>query len=614
MTLVLNLLGLGAVSAALSVKFRESLAKTVPVVLCSVGLLLYILAFFGAMGAITPLMALAALGLLIYLALRVKRDGRAALRAAVGPLLDMQVWINAAAVAAVILLVNYRLITEWDAFNFWGPDIKSLYYREGFAGSMSNVAPGFGDYPPMTQLIIWWFLNLFGRFDEGLIFGGYFFYTLALLFSVTGALNRSGGPLRRLLTGAACVLLLFALPGVADSSWYRSLYVDPVMGMLFGCLVVEITGEGEWNGWRTVKCAVYLACLTLTKSVGLLWAVYALVLFFLWRGMKGRLKTAASMAAPALLAFSSWALFCLLMKRSTYLTVSIAPSALDRARELLNGSFFKSERTVGFIRTFFKALLTEPVHRELTAAVDLTPAAVFLAVMALTVLIYRSGRLDRRGFRKLLIFVPGMYAVTYLILLASHLTIFYGESQYLESANMLTQMTRYGGPMSIGMLMWAFAACAGRPGTEKAPGLGAYLPGAMAALIVLCAGYPIMGDCLIEGYDDLNPKRYETRDRFEAAYATLCEELEKIPLDGENRRVLVLVNTAETNPIVTFLASPVSIEFISYDENLDAGAVYDAAARCGAKWVFVQDGEGPALDALEAALPGCRVGELYPLD
>lgn len=614
MTFILNLLGLGAVSAALSVRFRESLVRTVPVTLCGVGLVLYVLAFFDAMGAITALMGLAALAVAVSWLLRARREGRAALKAAAGPFMDLQVWINAAAVVAVLLLVNYRLVTEWDALNFWGPDIKSLFYREGFAGPMSNVAPGFGDYPPMTQLIIWWFLNLFGRFDEGLLFGGYFFYTLALLLSVTGALRRSGGPLRRLAVGAACVLLLIALPSVADSSWYRSLYVDPVMGMLFGCLVVEIADRGAWSGWRTAKCAVYLACLVLTKSVGILWAVYALVLFALWRGVRGKLRTAAAMALPAALTFSSWALFCLVMKRSTYLTANIAPSVTDRARELLNGSFFRNERAMGFIRAFVKALLLEPVHRERTLAVDLTPAAVFLAVMGLVLLIYGSGRLDRQGFRKLLVFVPCMYGLTFLILLVSHLTIFYSESQYLESSNMLTQMTRYGGPMSIGMLMWAFAACAGGPETEKAPQWGAWVSGVMAAFVLLCAGYPILGDCFIEGHDDLDPQRYEIRDNLKTAYAALCQELEKVPLKGANRRVLVLVHTAETSPFVTFFASPVSVDFISYDETVDAAAIYDAAERRGAAWIFVQDGEGPALEALEAALPGCRVGELYPLE
>ena len=614
MALVLNLLGLGAVSAALSVRFRESLVKTVPVTLCATGLVLYILAFFGALAAITWLMAAAALGVLLALMLAVRRGGRGALKAAAEPFLEPQVWVNAAAVLAVVLLVNYRLIAEWDACNFWGPDIKSLFYRQGYAGHLSNVAPGFGDYPPMTQLLIWWFLNLFGRFDEGLVFGGYFFYTVALLFSVTGSLPKSGGLLRRLGRGALCVLLLFALPGVADSSWYRSLYADPVMGMLFGCLIIEITGEGAWTGWRTAKCAVYLACLALTKSAGLLWAAYTLALYLLWRGARGHRWALPLLTGSPLLAAGSWGVFCRVMDRSTYLTRSLAPSVLDRAREILGGGFFENRQALGYIRAFLRAFFTQPVHRELTAAVDLTPAAVLLLILALIVLIRRAGRLDGSRSKRLLLFTLGMYAVTLLILLGCHLTIFYDETQYLEPSNMLTQMTRYGGPMSLGMLMWAFGVCAGRPDTEKAPGTGAYLPGVMAAVVVLCAGYTLMGDCLIEGYDDLNPKRYETRERFAAEYAALLRELDRVPLEGEGRRVLVLVNKAETNPIVTLLASPVSIETMSYGEDVSASSIRDAAARCGAGWVFVQDGEGAALEALEAALPGCRVGEMYPLD
>lgn len=61
--------------------------------------------------------------------------------------------------AVVTICVGSKLVSWWDDYNFWATDVKSIYYLDGFAGKYTNVAPEFGDYPPATQMIKWWFLH-----------------------------------------------------------------------------------------------------------------------------------------------------------------------------------------------------------------------------------------------------------------------------------------------------------------------------------------------------------------------------------------------------------------------------------------------------------------------
>lgn len=617
MQFIINLGALIGISVFLAVRFGDRLTQTLPVTLCSIGVVLYILAFFRKMHWITAILALCLLGLGLLFAAGVRRDGlRQTVKTACRPLGEPQFWINALVLTAIILLVNYRQVLEWDAYNFWGADIRSLFYRNGFAERYSNAAPGFGDYPPNTQLMIWWFLHMFGRCDEGLMFGGYFFCSGLLLFSVAGRL-RLKRVSHRAAAGFFAALLLFTLPSIADTSWYRALYTDPVMAILWGCLLCEIVLERTCTkGFWYYKCLILLMAITLTKSIGFLWAVYAAVFYLIWNGVgKKHLRYACGMAAVIAAGYIPWNVYCRLLGRTTGLTGSLTPAVGNQMRAVLNGTFFSSGYNSAYIKAYIKAFLFESVHRADTAAVDLTPALVMLLVLLLFSAFRLARWLPRERFLRLTGFATGVYGLTYFILLCSHLTIFYSETQYLESANMLTQMTRYAAPMNLGFLILGAAVCMERvrlperlSGVRRAEVL---LPGLAALTVLLCAGYSTMADCLIEGHDPLNPKRLEQRALFAETYADFLEEASQVPVVGERQRILLLYSEADYSPIVSFLASPVSVQSVRCGESITEEALWAMVDQWGASWIYIQDGTQAQLEQLDRILSGCRPNTLY---
>ena len=617
MQIIINLGALIGISMFLALRFGDSLTQTLPITLCSIGMVLYILAFFRKLHWITGILALCLLGLALLLVGRVRRDGlRQAVKTAFQPLRETQVWINLAVLAVIILLVNYRRVLEWDAYSFWGADIKSLFYRNGFAERYSNVAPDFGDYPPNTQLMIWWFLHMFESCDEGLMFGGYFFFSGLLLFSATSRLHLKRVP-HQVIAGFCAVLLLFALPSVADTSWYRALYADPVMAILWGCLLCTIVLDRTCTeGFRYYKCLVLLMALTLTKSVGFLWAAYGVVLYLLWNGKK-HLRYACGMAGAVAAGYIPWILYCRLFGRATYLTDRLAPTLRSQAQAILDGTFLRSGYNLAYIKTYSKAFLFESVHRTGTRGIDLTPALVLLLVLLLFLVFRLLAWLPKGRFSRLFGFIVGVYALTYFILLCSHLTIFYSETQYLERANMLTQMTRYGAPMNLGFLILGISICMERvrlPERLSDVRRGeVLLPGLAALGILLCAGYSTLADCLIKGHDPLDPKRLEQRALFAETYADFLEEASQVPVTGEKQRILLLYSAADYSPIVSFLASPVSIQSLRYDESLTEDTLWTTADQLGASWIYVQDGTQEGLDQLDRILMGCQPNTLYAL-
>lgn len=623
MSFILNVGAVLGMSLLLSLRFRDSLVRTLPITLCSTVLLLYVLAFFRKMAWIDLISAACLLGLTALFVLHGRRQGfHAVARAALEPFKNTQFWINIALLTAIVLLANHRQILEWDAYSFWGADIKSLYYRGGFAEKNSNVAAAFGNYPPMMQLAVWWFLHLFGRYHEGLLFGGYYFFGALLLLSLTDRLHFSK-TWQKLAGGSVCAVALFMLPSVADTSWYRTLCADPIMGILFGCLLVELFSQQTCSrGFALYKFSVLTACVCLSKSIGFLWAAFAVIFLLVWRGWSaGNLKKAAVMLGAGGVTCASWSVFCQVLSRASYLSDKLGSTLGERLEELFSGVFLSAGNNAAYINSFGQAFLFSPAHREKTRALDLSPSLVILVILILFFVFWRCGWLSKGQLVRLEGFFLGACAVIYFVLLCGHLSIFYSETQYTEPLNMVTTMTRYGCPVMTGFLMLVFAIGAERLSLPGAPGKPRSLRAAAAWLPVLlilsAAGYNDISKCLIPGADPLDPQRVEKRTQFQTDMKPFLDAVaETVPLEGQGQRVLLLIDYAHDSPIISYCASPISIRSLPCSEisPFTAEGFLFTLENSGAEWFYIQDAPEEALNVLRSLAPQLQPHRLYSKD
>ena len=171
---ILNILGLITLCVIIAYHFREHIIDTIPVSVSLLILVLYVLAFMKRLSVVDIILPATALGLLIYFMAKPRRtEFLAFLQEEVKtPALILSLIL----LIAVPVLTSAKAVTWWDDFNFWATDVKSLYFLDGFAGRYHNVAPEFGDYPPATQLIKWFFVHMDRHeFRTGLMFAGYYF-------------------------------------------------------------------------------------------------------------------------------------------------------------------------------------------------------------------------------------------------------------------------------------------------------------------------------------------------------------------------------------------------------------------------------------------------------
>ena len=443
-----NILALLVLALLLTHVTKEKLVDVLPMAVCILILVLYVLAFFWGLALIDYLsILLLASSAFVFFACA-KDKQKALLRRSKRVMLEPGTIIILGTIVLVSICVSAKLVTWWDDYNFWATDVKSLFYLNGFADKYCNVAAEFGDYPPGTQLLKWWFLHLQpGRFVEGLMFAGYYCLNLCFL-----------APLLRYFKGknvvmmALCALGLWLFPSTVEIFYIDGCCADLTMAVIYGAyLVAVIDRKNHSSLFYYGRLACYLMVLVLTKNVAFMWVAFALLFTygytFLQRQELSGKKTAAKLAVLTILPVGvevSWLLYCFLHKRVAKLT--------GTAISMATGSIQIPDYSKEMVHAFIEAFISWPLHRWKTIAIDISPLALFLLVM-LTMVVMIKGKVveKRRGW-----YLCGYLCISgiafYAIDLLSHLTIFAIESQYLEPYGMISSIERYGAPFTIGSL------------------------------------------------------------------------------------------------------------------------------------------------------------------
>ncbi|MBQ4381522.1 MAG: hypothetical protein II794_02140 [Oscillospiraceae bacterium] len=604
-----------AMTFAVARRRGTSPIEEAPWLLCALGLLQYVLAFFGAMSRSDIFLLLGGTAALVLTARWALRRGTKKLLLELRrQLLDPFFIVSLALIITALVLLRQERILEWDGYNFWGPDVKSLFFRDGFAPRYSNPAVNYGNYTPFVQITWWQVLHLAGEYNERYLFWGYYLFGALTLLSVA-ARFRDRGP----VAGAVAALCAVILPGVMCTTWYRALTVDPIMAFLFGAVLCEIAfgaKNEEDKNWHRCRLFTMTAALVLTKSIGILWGVLAALFALLWRDKDGKLQprlAVTTLGFAAVPAFS-WIIYCRLMDRAGYLTGAFGPQLRARLSELMSGTFLSSGNTAGFIKSYIQAFFLTPVHRESTPAIDLSPFAGAVIILAGALLLWKLGFVTKKQGKALFFFSLGALVLIYLVVSIGQLTMFYREEQYLDPVNAVTLMARYCSPGTIGLFM-LICALTGREGPETEVKKPVRITAmCLAGVIILsCGAYNEMYRRFIS--DPLDPRREELRQGFEERYAAFIETAHRIPLDRKGSRIILGVYGMDMNPIVYNAASPASVDGLVLNGNLEY-ALWDLdylAKADHAGYLYLRSAYEDLVSALSLKTAGgeFRVGVLY---
>ena len=558
------------IACLLALRFEKQLTAVLPLATCILILILYVLAFFRRLSWIdyfSTAIVVGAVLRVLFLSGEKKKKLFAQLR---------ELFFAPSAIAAMVLLTGAVLLTGnkiatwWDDLNFWATDVKALYALDGFAAKYTNAASEFGDYPPGIQLLKWWFVHLKpDGFSEGLMFAGYYFgvfvFLTPLLSRLDEALQTDRRTVKQLFWTVVLVVCLAAFPSMTETFYLGGMCADLVMAVIYGVILMSCLEDRAAPGADTaaadtatadiadaasrsrtfsnLRIALYLGVLVLVKSVGFLWAAFALVFVWFWRlhgaaDKKKEIRQLLCITALPAVSGGSWMLFCLLMKR----------------------------------------------------VAKLTGAAVSMASGNLPILLYRRKLLTKTERNFLFVYVPLTGIVFYGINLVSHLTIFATETQYLEATGMIASIERYSAPFTVGTLYLLFGIF-----LERSPRLwGKISPyAALAAAVLLCANWGAVYDGMIGYRQRLDDDLQARSNMITEASEEFLEKMSKQDV-GSGMRVLYLKNVQDAaqwvrNTYISFEASPVSVLFGGIGEDTTSGQVWELVQASHAGYLYADE-------------------------
>lgn len=353
---------------------------------------------------------------------------------------------------AVTVCVSGKLTSWWDDYNFWATDVKSIFYLDGFADKYENVAAEFGDYPPGTQMMKWWFLHFSpSEFKEGLMFAGYYVCNLAFLVPLLERIKKKN--IITMIIGAA---LLWLFPSMMEAFWMDGCCADFTMAVIYGAFLTAVLDrEGHSALFYYGRQACYLMVLVLCKNTGAIWLAFGILFTLLYHFLhrkdeifvQDRKAVKSGLLAVILLPVlteGSWLFFCLMNRRVAKLT--------GVAVHMATGSMNIPDVQGQMVDAFVTAFLKWPLHRYSTAILNLSPLMMVILVLAIYALLGIRKKIT--GKDSIFLFLSALLsaAAFYSLNLISHLTIFAVETQYLEPFGMVSSIERYGAPFTIGSL------------------------------------------------------------------------------------------------------------------------------------------------------------------
>jgi len=164
-----------------------------------------------------------------------------------------------------------RFVHFWDEFSLWGTIVKHFYFADALGTTPHpNYEVFIVTYVPGTGL----FQYFFSRFSNQFVEHNLFIAFNMLYFCLIMPLVKDLFSRKKWLPQLCLLVILLVLPTMADHFFYSTIYVDTILGVLFGLsLLYYFVYRYEESLYGILMVTATVSMMVLTKDMGLLLAV-----------------------------------------------------------------------------------------------------------------------------------------------------------------------------------------------------------------------------------------------------------------------------------------------------------------------------------------------------
>lgn len=185
---------------------------------------------------------------------------------------------------AIWMLVRKNTVGAWDELRLWAAYPKALYYTERLQlGSEAMLFSNMQSYLPGMALFSYLIQKISGSFHTGRLTWAYGVFCIMLALPVTRNL-RWKRPAMIFVTLIGLFTIQMYFGNTNDIAAYRSLMIDAVLGVSFGCAVwyASKIASGNWLDLLRLTSVVFLTALLKDSGAILAFGAAAAALLFLY--------------------------------------------------------------------------------------------------------------------------------------------------------------------------------------------------------------------------------------------------------------------------------------------------------------------------------------------
>lgn len=269
MTWIIAFAMMGLATVFFSVQFGKKFEESMPVITFSIILTLFLFGLINQLKAgfwfVVACCTLLSIGGIVLVILRKKTSDAA-----------RNLFTPAFFIFALLSIVIWyydrgMMLTGWDEFSHWGRVVKATFMSDQLS-TYTNIELTFRSYPPALSLYQYFLMSIRGKWDEANLFRGYAILAITLFLPFMKNIQWKNAK-----TIISTMLLIILTPMLFFSSFYASVYVDPILAVFFGYCLAEAYLYEKGNAFSLVRIGLGLSVLAILKESGQFLSVIACV-------------------------------------------------------------------------------------------------------------------------------------------------------------------------------------------------------------------------------------------------------------------------------------------------------------------------------------------------
>ena len=166
---------------------------------------------------------------------------------------------------------NMKLYS-WDEFSAWGPLVKSMFLFDKL-GPYSPADLPFAQYISGISMLPYLAMKIEGEWNEALIYWSYQVLIIAILVSIFPTLKW------RLFGRNVMVIIASLLSATFFYNSFQTVYVDPILGLLFGLgVVIAASKDLVRDKWSQLNFVALVTLISITKEIGIYFSLTLILL------------------------------------------------------------------------------------------------------------------------------------------------------------------------------------------------------------------------------------------------------------------------------------------------------------------------------------------------